>query len=402
MATNPRGKQAKEVASSGRPNTVNMEQRALESLLDELDAGSEGPDASKRRGYVRWPFRRTSIRVLLIQGDSMESELSMACRNLSRGGASLLHRSFLHTGSKVRLYLPDPRGIGGGGGGAGVGEQSIEGTVCRCRHVRGVVHEIGVRFEQEIDARAFLPAEGLANHFSLERVDPEMLRGTIVHVDDSPMDRRLIQHFLRGSQVRLRQTDDGEEAIQLITEGCDLALLDFDLGCEKPTGFELIKRLRNARTPTPLLMLTSDVAADTKVKDEQSKPDAYLLKPITQEMLLRAIAEFLLVSSTAGPIFTSLSIDHPNFVLVDGYMNQLRDDSITLRKALDASDGARVRSVCLQILGTAPTMGYEQIAKAAEAVIEKFARNQGMIEVRPLVLTLITACERARPIQSAA
>jgi hypothetical protein len=47
-------------------------------------------------------------------------------------------------------------------------------------------------------------------------------------------------------------------------------------------------------------------------------------------------------------------------------------------------------------------MGYESIAKGAEAVIEKLARNQSVVEVRPLVLTLITACERARPINAAA
>lgn len=392
MATNPRGKQGKDASGTGRPNTVNLEQSALEALLDELDAGSEGPDASKRRGYVRWPFRKASIRVNLVQGDNMETELSMACRNLSRGGASLLHRSFLHTGSRVRLYLPDPR----------KGEQMVVGTVCRCRHVRGVVHEIGVRFAQEIDARSFLPAEGLANHFSLERVDPDSLQGTIVHVDDSPMDRRLVQHFLRGSQIRLRQTDDGEEGLRFIAEGCDLALIDFDLGCEKPNGFNLIGRLRSARTPTPLVMLTSDVSADTKVPDELSKPDAYLLKPVTQEVLLRAIAEFLLVSTTAGPIFTSLRTDHPNFVLVDGYVDQLRSDSLLLRRALEANESGKLRSICLQVLGTAPTMGYEAIAKGAEAVIEKLARNQSVVEVRPLVLTLITACERARPITAAA
>jgi CheY-like chemotaxis protein len=392
MATNPRGKQAKDASGTGRPNTVNLEQSALEALLDELDAGSEGADSSKRRGYVRWPFRKASIRVSLVQGDNMETELSMACRNLSRGGASLLHRSFLHTGSRVRLFLPDPR----------KGEQMVVGTVCRCRHVRGVVHEIGVRFAQEIDARSFLPAEGLANHFSLERVDPDALQGTIVHVDDSPMDRRLVQHFLRGSQIRLRQTDDGEEALRFIAEGCDLALIDLDLGCGKPSGFNLIGRLRGARTPTPLVMLTSDVSADTKVPDEISKPDAYLLKPVTQDVLLRAIAEFLLVSTSAGPIFTSLNTDHPNFSLVDGYVDQLRGDSLLLRRALEESDGSRIRSVCLQVMGTAPTMGYESIAKGAEAVIEKLARNQSVVEVRPLVLTLITACERARPINAAA
>ncbi|MCW5767800.1 MAG: response regulator [Phycisphaeraceae bacterium] len=375
-------------SKAGRPNTVNLEQRALEELLDELDERSGASDASKRRDFVRWPFRQTSIRMHITQARGMSSDLEVACRNLSCGGASVLHSSYVHLGSKVRLVLPNPTG----------GTNSIEGTVCRCQHVRGVIHEIGIKFAKRIEARDYLRTDGQSNRFSLERVDPDRLQGTVVHIDDSPMDRRLVQHYLRGTQLRLRQTDDADEALRWLNEGCDLALVDADLGPGRPDGIAFLKRARAGGFSSPTVLLAADIDASRAASNE-SLAEATLSKPLAQDVLLRAIAEYLLLGGGAGPMYPSLPRDHPNLALLDGFLGDLKTTAGALQAAIEQNDFSRARSLCSSIMGTAPAMGYAGLAASAEQAALALTKTGSVREAQPMIRSLIAACDRVRPPQ---
>lgn len=375
-------------SKAGRPNTVNLEQRALEELLDELDDRSGASDASKRRHFVRWPFRQTSIRMHVTQALGMSSDLEVACRNLSCGGASVLHSSYLHLGSKVRLMLPSPAGV----------ESAIEGTVCRCQHVRGVIHEIGIKFARRIEARDYLRADNRVNRFSLERVDPDRLQGTVVHIDDSPMDRRLVQHYLRGTQLRLRQTDDADEALRWLNEGCDLALVDADLGPGRPDGIAFLRRARGAGFTAPMVLLAADIDVSAALPGD-AQAEATLGKPLSQDLLLRAIAEYLLLGVGAGPMYPSLPSDHPNLALLDGFLMDLRTTAAALQTTIDQNDYLRARSLCSSIMGTAPAMGYAGLAASAEQAAIALAKTGSVREAQPMIRALIAACDRVRPPQ---
>lgn len=373
-------------SSATRPNTLNLQQRALEELLDELDRQPGQLDAAKRRDFVRWPFRKTTIGARVMQAGS-ESALRVACRNISCGGASVLHSSFLHPGSRVTLYLPVPGGK----------EEAVEGTVCRCKHVRGLVHEIGVKFTRPIEAKRFLAPPGRVNKFSLERVDPEKLTGTIVLLDDSEMDRRLVQHYLRGTQLRLRPTDNTNEAIAWMREGCDLALIDHDLGPDREDGCEVIKRTQAMGIPVPLVLLTADGVACLPGGMDGCGADAMLARPITQEMVLRAAAEFLLLGANRGPIHSTLSADDPNLALIDGFLSDVRTRSAELAGAIERNDLPRCRSVCAGIMGTAPSMGFDALAEVAERAAASLANTGSVTESRSALRVLLLACDRVRP-----
>ncbi len=373
-------------SKAGRPNTINFEQRALEELLNELDNGPGESEAAKRRDFVRWPFRQTSIKMRLTQALGMTSEIAVACRNLSCGGASLLHCSYLHPGSKVRIALPQLHG----------GVIEVGGEICRCKHVRGVIHEIGVKFTRKIETKDYLPSDEKANMFSLERVEPERLHGTIVHVDDSPMDRRLIQHYLRGTQIRLRQTEDPEEAFRWIQEGCDLAFIDVDLGADRESGFSIVKRLRSASCITPLVLLTADFDSTMGARPEH-RTEASLIKPVTQELVLRAIAEFLLMGAGTGPIYPTLATGHPNLALIDGFLADLRSSAGALSAAIDAGDFGRCRSTCSSIMGTAPAMGFPSLGLAAEQAAAQLAQTNNVRESTAALRAVLSTCDRVRP-----
>jgi len=71
-------------------------------------------------------------------------------RNLSPTGIAFLHGSFVYTGTGCVLALHDAQGKIVG----------VEGKVVRCQHVRGHVHDIGVRFSRPLDVKQFLLATG--------------------------------------------------------------------------------------------------------------------------------------------------------------------------------------------------------------------------------------------------
>src|SRR5262252_1894950 len=116
--------------SAGR-NTLGMDLRELSAILDSYDT-TEARAGQSNRDFVRWPFRHDSVRVMIVQGGKVVP-IVMACRNISRGGISLLHSAYMHPGTKCVVMLPFPEH----------GETPTKAWVARCTHRSGVIHEIG-------------------------------------------------------------------------------------------------------------------------------------------------------------------------------------------------------------------------------------------------------------------
>lgn len=368
------------IAKSARQNSVGFGQKELDLLLNEID---DGAAEDRRRGFVRWPFRQLSIPCKIIHPGGNSANILVACRNISCGGMSFLHNTFIYQNSRCVLTLPHPK----------QGKIEVSGTVIRCTHRRGVIHEIGVRFDKQINARELFVKDPFSDWFSLEHVNPEELRGTVVHVDDSPLDRKLILHYFRGTQVRLLQANTVEEGIEMAAKGCDLILCDFDLGTK--TGADLVLALRAQSIRTPVILLTSDTTAQTRDRGMQVNADAFLTKPVSQPMLLRAAAEFLVVGGTADVQISTLAANHPNRVLIGGFVEQMGDYCKRLQIAIQREDAATVRSICLQISGAAPAVGFDRLAKLAAASAAAVAASMSVNESIVSIRALLAACESA-------
>lgn len=367
-----------------RPNTVNLSQDALGEVLDQIDRNNtKSPNAA--REFVRWGFRREAVEATLFQpGGGNPVTLKLACRNLSCGGISLLHSAYVHLNTRVIVRLTHPEKP----------PLNVEGAVKRCTHLRGLVHEIGIKFTQQIQAREYVHLDPFSDSFSLEKVDPEQLKGTIVYVDGSAAERKLVTHYLRGTSLRLRAAQDAAEAQKLVGEGCDLFITDF----MPPgmTGTELVQAVRDSGFDIPIIMVTADTTAVNRSSLAQLRIGAFLAKPFRQEVLLRAIAEFMSMDSGSRQTGSSLPSDHPNRGLVDGYVDQLHDFAKRLAKCLERADADATRSVILQILGSAPNFGFDSVAKIAQAASTSLASTMSIQESQAQIRTLLVACERAR------
>lgn len=369
----------------GRPNTVNFARRDLEIFLDALDAAGAKESFGARRHFVRWAFRQGSIRLELRPTVGGKSTIRVACRNLSSGGISLLHNSYVHVGTACEVFLPHPTR----------GEVGIAGTVVRCSHLRGMIHEIGVKFTREISAREFVRLDPLEDAFSLERVDVERLQGIALLVGGSPMDKRLMEHFLGGTCVRLHQANDADAGVALAREKGDVVFADLDLPGSRADVF--IASLREAGIETPVVVLAPDRHAAGPVLRTIPGPSGVLIRPLRQDLLLRALAEFLLAPGTgAGALTTTLPAGHPNAPLVGRFVEHMLEESARLSAAVAAGDGKACRTIALQVAGAAESMGFEHVGRVASSAASALGPDGQGPDAAPRVRALLVACQSVR------
>jgi CheY-like chemotaxis protein len=367
-----------------RPNTVGLPARELAELLDQLD----GPDAHSsdiKRDFVRWPFRRPSVSLRLVHPAGAASSLIVACRNISRGGMGVLHNAYMHPGARVTVTLPHPE----------KGAFTVDGWVARCHHRSGVVHEIGIAFAEPLDVRDLLRPGPLEDQFSLERIRPEDLSGNVLCADSSPMEQRIVRHFLRETSLRLRFADTADDALALATDAYDAILIDTHL--RGRPGIETAREARARAPRAPIILMTADTQAPMRAMLALAPASAFLAKPLTQQMLLRALAEFLIARRrTGGAIVSTIPFGHPDGHLVGAFLHSVRATAKRLEDAVRRDDGAACRSLCQQIAASAPGAGFRPIGELATEAAASLARASSIGQNLRHVRAVIAACERAR------
>lgn len=367
----------------GRLNSIGMQPRELELLVSEMNAGQSGKGA-KRREYVRMPFAHASIPMRITHQGGAAMEILVACRNLSSGGMSVLHSAYLHTGSKVVVRLPNSEGH----------PVDMSGWVCRCVHVRGVIHEIGIRFATQIRLRDYVKCDPFDDCFSLENVKPEQLKGSVLYVEDSEMDHTIVRHFLRETELRLVPARTPLEGLKQAADPFDLILTDYDMpGMD---GAKFVETLRSQGVDTPVIMLTADTSSVARSRLTSSKVNAFLTKPLSQPVLFRAIAEFILAGKITSGLSTSLPRDHPSHCLVETFVSQCKLYAKKLADVVERNDAEACRSLCNQIRGSAGAMGFESVGRAADEASRAVASSMDVSEASRQVRALIALCERVR------
>ena len=363
-------------------NSVRLDQSQLNRYLDERES-AKGSEKAPARAFVRLPFRITTVELKLTHPGQSEATMQVACHNLSAGGLGVLHSAYIYPGTKCVIRLPNVDGR----------KIDVPGTVVRCQHAAGVVHDVGIRFNTPIEARDFVKLDPFADGFVLEKVDPEQLKGTVLFIGESALDQSVVRHFLRQTHVTLVLASTREEANARVMEGVDLILCDHDRAAGDAA--EIVVGLREAGVPAPIIMLTADTGKETREALVRAKANAFISKPLKQDMLFRAMAEFMVVDDSASVFSTSLSPEHPNFGLLESFIGQVHEQADQLNGAIEGGDAARCRSLCLQIAGTAPVMGFEKLAAMAHAAEASLAATNSVKESMALLRILVSTCKRA-------
>ncbi|HEX9938532.1 MAG TPA: response regulator transcription factor [Longimicrobium sp.] len=122
----------------------------------------------------------------------------------------------------------------------------------------------------------------------------------ILIVEDNPRIASFLQKGLREEGYVVDVAGDGDTAFDRATQqGFDAAVVDVMLPGR--SGFELVRDLRQAGVPLPVLLLTARDRTEDKVAGLDSGADDYLTKPFEFSELTARLRALLRRSAGTGP-----------------------------------------------------------------------------------------------------
>ena len=117
---------------------------------------------------------------------------------------------------------------------------------------------------------------------------------TILTVDDSASMRQMVAYTLREAGFDVAEACDGQEALEMAqTKPFKLVLADVNM--PRMDGISLIRALRGLPDYkfTPLLMLTTESAADRKQEGKAAGATGWIVKPFDPQQLLATVNRVL-------------------------------------------------------------------------------------------------------------
>ena len=118
------------------------------------------------------------------------------------------------------------------------------------------------------------------------------MRPYVVVIDDDEKITSLLRRSLAFEGYEVATAPNGREGLRLLAEReADLVILDVMM--PQLDGWEVIRRLREAGVPTPVLMLTAKDDVRDRVKGLDLGADDYLVKPFALEELLARVRALL-------------------------------------------------------------------------------------------------------------
>lgn len=110
----------------------------------------------------------------------------------------------------------------------------------------------------------------------------------VLLVEDDPAMAQSVELMLKSASMVVDTTDLGEDGLE-IGKLYDYDIIVLDLMLPDMDGLEVLRRLRDARVETPVLILSGQTESETKVKSLGTGADDYLTKPFDKAELMARI-----------------------------------------------------------------------------------------------------------------
>ncbi len=110
----------------------------------------------------------------------------------------------------------------------------------------------------------------------------------VLVIEDDQSAALATERMLKNNGMVVDRTDLGEDGLE-IAKIYDYDIILLDLGLPDMDGIEVLRRLRQARIETPVLILSGVSQADSKVRSFGSGADDYLTKPYDRNELVARI-----------------------------------------------------------------------------------------------------------------
>lgn len=362
-------------------NTLGVGGQVYDQLLSKLETDQHEGTPDLRRVHTRVPFADPFVRVIVEGDNSSRREMMLACRNLSRGGLGLLHSTFMYPGTRVIAYLLRTDG----------GTPGLRGRVMRVQHRGGVVHEIGIKFDKDINPRDYLPGDFTEALPSFERVAPEKLNGSVVFVTESDAVRRAVKGFLLETNLNFKFAENTEQAIAAAEDAPDMLVVDIEFA--ETTGPELVKRLRTKGYSKPVALIGDPGRGLTRSIVRVCGADALVRSPMTQDGLLRVLGEFMLCGWDPDYLDKARSkIDRATLVTLCFELSKL---GVVMDQQVRLDDRVALFGTCQKVRSMALLVGMNGVASMADRLAEQAAEGNDPEVMEELVEQVRLGCAAA-------
>lgn len=228
-------------------NALRLPGPQLERLHKLLDGQADAAHGRDRRSAERCAYHRAAqIVVTLRPPGGVESQqfaqrFSVISRDVSEGGVGFLHGAYVHVSSQAVVELESLEGIW----------KPVPGSVVRCRHVSGKLHEVGVAFDEQIDLGEFVTMERATAHEAPSAMP--RLSGQVICVTSSKEIRGCLRDLVSQIGVKPIVMRTAAEAMIMIEAAvpCDVLLLVMDDNADESA-------MRCAGWSGPKVWLTTD------------------------------------------------------------------------------------------------------------------------------------------------
>ncbi len=139
------------------------------------------------------------------------------------------------------------------------------------------------------------------------------ISGRVLLVEDGPDNQRLIAYILRKAGAEVAVAENGQEAIdQILNDEAAISpdrpgrlapfgVVLMDMQMPVLDGYTATRRLRSMGYAGPIIALTAHALSQDRQRCLEAGCDEYLTKPVEQQRLLHAVAEFQLKSHLRQP-----------------------------------------------------------------------------------------------------
>jgi PAS domain S-box-containing protein len=141
----------------------------------------------------------------------------------------------------------------------------------------------------------FLPAdnlETLQSEHSEEIIEYNWLNKTLLVVEDNISGYILLQNYLKSTQVKLIQSVNGQDAVDICKSNPEIDLVLMDIQLPILNGFDATILIKKQRKNLPVIAVTAHALSEEIRVAKRAGFDDYLTKPIVQEKLLKTISKY--------------------------------------------------------------------------------------------------------------
>ncbi len=117
----------------------------------------------------------------------------------------------------------------------------------------------------------------------------------ILIVDDEPVNRLVLEGYLKARRYRVTECSSGEEAINILEHSPDISMVLLDVMMPKVSGFETCLKIREKHSieDLPIIFVTGKSRSDDIEEGRSAGGNDYLMKPVGKSELLIMVDKHL-------------------------------------------------------------------------------------------------------------